>query len=193
MKIDATGPAQIALGLSEYLNPEQTARAVARGLNKAAIGIRAHMVKRLREDFSVKASVMKAVMPIVRADRRTLASTIRVQGEALPLVEFALPASLQKVRDGDKVLKPVKVRIHKGGPAKEVPHAFYVGKFNAITVRESRGEGSGRGPLKTLYGPSLASQARKIQGEMQDFAREITAKRLEESISFEIKRALGLL
>lgn len=196
-KINMTPTAAFAQALEDYLSPAQVGKAVARGVNKAAVGIRAQLTTRLTAEFNISARDTKAALPITRATYDEPVAHITVAGAPLPLVDFVTKGDLTQLKNMARYkngkLKPVKARIHKSKPKQEIPHAFYVGAYKTLVRRETQGPGSGRGPLGMLYGPSFASQARKELADLEPIAMDITAKRVREEINYEIIKAVKAL
>lgn len=192
LKIDTTAAVKIAQAVEDYLNPDEVAKAISSGLNKAAIGIRAELVKRLGSEVNLKASRMKAIAPIERSNADTLEARIIVKGESVPLVEYVSNKSEVKrlatdPRTGNR--KPVKVKIRKKDRPKTLRTGFLAPSYRNLMVRE----GTDRGPLKMLHGPSLAGFADSELEKLDAYAKETVEKRLRESIGFQIKKSLGIV
>lgn len=190
MNLDYTAAAKIAIALQDELDPQQVGQAIMRGVNKSAVGIRAQITKRLGSDFNAPAKAIKAALPIQKATFREPEAVIQIDGASIPMVEFLLPASKReleaKARGKDGALKPPRVKIFKGKAAITLTHAFYEPQGKYIAERVDKGVGSGRGPLKGQYGPSIASQAKKIMEDIEPWAQENTRKRVEEELNYQL-------
>lgn len=192
MKIDTTQAVKIAKVIKDYLSPDEVAKAISRGLNQAAVGIRSELVKRLGSEVNLKASRMKAIAPIQKSNIDTLEARIVVKGESVPLVEYvANKAEVNRLvtdtRTGHR--KPVKVRIRKRDKPKTLRSGFIAPTYRNLMIRG----GEDRGPLKMLHGPSVAGFADSELAALETYSRETVEKRLRESIGFQIKKSHGFL
>jgi hypothetical protein len=106
------------------------------------------------------------------------AYTITVKGNAvLPIKDFA---GVEQTKQG------VSVKIMRAGKKSIIRGAFIVQRFrgNALTRR-----GKARGPLKTLYGPSVKQLAKSTSKSVADKFDEQYRKRIAHEINFRIHKA----
>lgn len=190
MIIDSTAAVKIAEAMADYLSPDEVARAINTGLNKAAVGVRAQMVKRLGADVNLTAKRMKAVAPIKRSTPDTLEAQIIVKGETIPLVEYVTNmVELKSMKHDDKGnRKPVQIKIRKGGPTKTLKGGFLAPTYGNIMLRK----GEERGPLAMMTGPPLAALADGVLEGMESDSMEIVEKQIARAIEGQIKRAMGV-
>lgn len=192
-QLDVTPLAALAIALDDHLSPQAVGKAVTRGVNKAAVGVRAKLATAIRQDFNAPAKALKAALPISKATFSNPVAEIQIDGRSIPLVDFlsgAEIAQLQaKPRDGDGKLKPVMVKIHKSRPKVKISRGFYIDAYKTLARRE----GKERGPLDILYGPSFSSQALRDLETMGDYASETVQKRVGEELNFEVLKAIKAL
>lgn len=174
-------------------------RAVALGMNKAGVGIRAQITKGIRQTVSIKASVFKEGVKMVRAkpsDNPTV--NLVINNDPIPLINFVTAASLRQLQAGKHLRgRPpmVRVKVLKAKPPVAVPKGFYVAGYG----RPSHGGtasgaimkrvGKERGPLKMMFGPALGNQAEKVLESVLPEAREIIERRVRESINYQLLKS----
>lgn len=175
------------------LSPREISRAVVRGLNKAAIGIRARVVQDIRQDISIKASDLKETVKITKAKNTEGRSevTLTVQGKPISLIKFVTVASLRQAKSGELDRKgnrrPLRIKVSRKQGAKPSKKGFYVPAYNKVMRRV----GKGRGPIREMFGPSLAKMTESRLSQLEGFITDTVQKRLEESIEFEISKILN--
>lgn len=175
----------------QSLSKQQVGRAIVRGLNKAGVGIRAKAVQLVREDINIRAADLKNSVTISRAKiSEDISVTLTARGDPIRLIKFVTVASLRQVKAGDKDKKgnprPLRIKVSRKQPARVLKSGFYVPAYNKIMKRKTKK----RHPIRQMYGPSLAKQVEDRLKELEDFAAETVAKRIEESLAFEISKAM---
>lgn len=174
------------------LSPREVSRAVVRGLNKAAVGIRARVVQDIRQDINIKASDLKETVKITKAKNQAgrVAVELVVKGKPISLIKFVTVASLRQAQAGELDKKgnrrPLRIKVSRKQGAKPSKKGFYVPAYNKIMRRV----GKGRGPIREMFGPSLAKMTEAKISQLESFASETVAKRIQESIDFEISKII---
>lgn len=188
--------ARLAEALKDKLSPEEVARAINTGLNRAATGIRAEMVRQLREEVNLKASYLRDNLKIQKSTPDTLAARIIIRKKDIPLIEYVinlseLRAKARVPRDGKRVLIPPHAQYKKGGPVEVFDHAFLIanagrGGTGGVIVQR---KGKGRYPLKAVKGPPLSTHGSRIMEMSGDEMQERVRKEITAAIRGQISRA----
>lgn len=155
-------------------------RAIVRGLNKTAANVQVSASLAIRKRRALPAKTVKQAMAIRKATSTRLVSTLVVTGRPIPLRDYA---ARQTKKGVTVAVTPGKRKLveHNGNKG------FIVGKIGGHVFAR---EGTGRLPIKKLFGPSLPSTF--VQAEVRRAwtatAQEAMPKRLAEEMRFELSK-----
>lgn len=151
------------------------AAAVSRSMNRAATSGRAAAITTIREDFYVKAGVVRKHFGIEKATRESLETVVSVRGSPL-----AVDAFLVRPRHDTtgRNRKPVRIAIKRGSAAKPISRAF-IHKGRVL-----RRLGKSSKPLKAVYGPAVPMMAdtERVRDRATEALNTTFIKRLEHEV-----------
>lgn len=155
-------------------------KALRRTLKEIAAKCRTLADKMIRQDYNIKKKDLKGRLKLTPVQTTTDGAEIFlvVTGKKIPLIQF----QAQQTAVG------VSVKISKTGPAKVIPHTFKKTMAfgeNVFERIEKAGRRVGRGPVKSISGPSVVDlfNSKKIEEAMgrlvEDEAETIFVRNLE--------------
>ena len=151
--------------------------AVSRSLNRAATSGRAAAVATIREEYTIKASLLRGNFNIEKATRRSLETVVSAKGANLPLSNYKTRPKTDTT--GNK-RKPVRASVKKGSVERPLGSSFvYRGRILQRLGKRSL-------PVKELYGPAVPVIANNpvVVGNVQKAMTETFQKRLEHEAEF---------
>ena len=181
-KVDIQGKQEIRRNLDILGKKKNTV--VARAINKTTKSMRYGGIKAIKERYTVKASALREVMKIQKANRNKLFAVIKTLGTRLKLrtsfetFRFALA----------KGKKRVMVQILKQGSPKILRHAFY-GTFPVGGKEIAQRKSKERIPTRELSGLSVPQmvKAKEIKKVWERIYNEKMLPTLSHEIEAELK------
>lgn len=188
---------RLAEALRGQLSPDEVAKAISAGLNRAAAGIRAQIVRDLKEEVNLKPAYLRSILPIERSTADSLMAVIVVRRRKIPLIEYVINLSQLRSkarvpRDGKSVLVAPQARYTKDGAVTTFEHAFLItnagrgGTGGVIVERKGRA----RRPMRAVYGPPLQVHGSRIIQAAGQEMQERVRKEITAAIRGQIARAL---
>ena len=152
-------------------------KALARSLNRSLESSRTEGVRKVRQEYNVRAKDVRKTIKLSRAKPNRLTAVISSTGGALPLASFKYkPATVNPRRR-----TPVRVGVTKG--ALETLDRAFVARVNGVKGIYER-IGQRRLPIRQLYGPSVPQMIGNdsVVQSMASRARETMDIRLDHEI-----------
>ncbi|WP_088227790.1 phage tail protein [Desulfosporosinus sp. FKB] len=177
--IDAEKLKEVEERLGSFKN--KAPNVIARALNRAAQNARTNAVKKVREDYQIKAGDVRSTIKITQANRTTLGAVVKSTGERIPLIKFKVSPSNPRPKKPPSVLK---VQVKKTG-LKEIVGAF-VADINGNKV--FRRTGKSRLPIEQLYGPAVPQMLGS--SSVRQFVESEASKMFDQRLDHEIQRIL---
>jgi len=191
--VELRGADEVRRALAAF--PRRAEVVLRNGLNDTAMHVRAESVRRIREDWNVKAAAVRRAMVVRGATQGKLEAEVRTTGAPIPLVAFG----------ARKTKRGVSVQVTRGGH-----RVLVAGAFTATMKSKHRGVfrrvGGRRGPTRLVasgrwigkrYKPELPSGERKVvsipsmwQQTIDEVLREATAY-LERRMRVNLERAIS--
>lgn len=179
MTIDVHTIKKVEKELGSFRN--KTPTVLTRALNRAAQNAKTNAVRKVREQYQVKAKDIRDTIKITKANKSTLGAIVKSTGYRIPLNKFKVNPANPRPKNPPKVLK---VAVKKDG-LKELLGAF-VADINGSKV--FRRTTSKRLPIELLYGPAVPQMLGNVS--VKDFIENEAAKVFEQRLNHEINRAL---
>lgn len=149
VRIDDAKLREVQERLGEFAN--KAPNVISNSLNRTMQNVATNVTKGIRENYTVKAGVVKENLKKTRASRSKLAAEVRVSGSPLPLDRYKVsPKTVQPNRK-----KQLKISIKKGS-TKQIMGAFIA---NISGIKVFKRDSKNRLPISRLYGPSVPQMA----------------------------------
>ncbi|MGH2959209.1 MAG: hypothetical protein ACRDKE_06355 [Solirubrobacterales bacterium] len=168
------------------LSDNEARQSINRCLNLAAASTTKLANAEIRVTINAKAPALRkrGLISLKKASGSVHEARIRISGKHPALTDF---------KGTKQVAAGLKVKVYTSGSAKVVKGAFlYPGRHGVVSVdRRRKGDKRvGRGPVKILYGPSVAQAVDKphIIRKLEDHARDRFIIEIQRDVAFRLSR-----
>lgn len=160
--------------------PRKVNLVLSRSVNRTVTNVKSNISKKVREEYVIKASDIKASLTITKATTARPYATVKSEGKRIDLTKFRLSPSEPRPQNPPK--KGYKVQVKKTEGLKIVPRGFLADAKNSVGFFQR--VGSGRYPIKRLMGPSIPEMIGKktIISWVEDQANTMLAQRVEHEL-----------
>ncbi|MBE0470509.1 MAG: phage tail protein [Methyloprofundus sp.] len=156
-------------------------KALSRALNRSLENARSNAVKKVREEYTVRARDVRQTIRLTRSKPNQLEGEVRSTGRSLPLSAFSVAP---KTVNG-KRRSPIRVSVRKG--SKQGMNRAFVARVGG-SVRVFERVGGRRLPIRQLFGPSVPQMIGNKT--VVDFVSIEARKTMDVRLDHEIKRIL---
>jgi Prophage minor tail protein Z (GPZ). len=177
--IDASKLKEVEEQLGSFKNKAPTV--IARALNRAAQNARTNAVKKVREEYQIKAGDVRSTIKITQANKNTLGALVKSTGGRIPLIKFKVSPSSPRPKNPPKALRAA---VKKSG-LKEIVSAFVANvNGNKVFRRTSKK----RLPIEQLFGPAVPQMLGNVS--VREYIESEAAKMFDQRLDHEIQRVL---
>jgi len=156
--------------------------ATARALNRSIGSAKTALARRIAQETGLKVGSVNARLRISKASEERLSARIYASVKGVPLALFRPKGRYPSRGKGTGVSASI------GGRSVSHPHAFIA----KVGTKKLRGvferEGKARGPLDTVFGPSIADLSEKHTANALARGQEQVVKNLQSEFRFALSR-----
>lgn len=177
--IDANLIREVEVQLGSFKN--KAPAVISRALNRATANAKTNAVKKVREEYIIKAKDVRDTIKVTKANRKSLGAVVSSTGGHIPLIKFKVSPKTARPKKQPKILKAA---VKKDG-LKEVIGAF-VANVNGDKVfkRTSRS----RLPIEQLFGPAVPQMLGNV--DIKTYVETEAMKTFNRRLDHEMNRIL---